>query len=85
MYIHTYKCTYVSVYLIWGRVKKKLILPLWEMTSHASAFFELLSLLNYLYQGHEKVEMPTEAGIRVLYKGSVHQDWNCLSALSGAG
>lgn len=51
VYVYTNnKCIPVGVCLvIWGRVKKKLILPLWEKTSHESAFFELLSSLNYLY------------------------------------
>lgn len=41
VYVHMYKykCSYVSVYLLWGRVKKELILPHWETTSYEPAFF----------------------------------------------
>lgn len=87
VYVSTgkYQCIYVRVYLIQSRVRKEFVLPLWETILHKSAFFELFPLLNYLYQGHEMVEMLTKERIRVLYKGTVHQDCNCLSALSGPG
>ena len=41
-----------------GQRGKGAIFSLWEVTSHESALFELLSLLNCLHQGHYMVEEP---------------------------
>ena len=53
LYMHICECVFPM-----GQRGKGAIFPFWEVTSHESALFELLSLLNCLHQGHYMVEAP---------------------------
>lgn len=54
-----------------GQRGKGAIFSLWEVTSHESALFELLSLLNCLHQGYYVVEEPQKQEQEYLQRSNI--------------